>query len=601
MTDMQPRGSSMEAEPQEDLVFQLLDIEAKDEPVDRVGAAADVILRRAGAGNDDAFFAGDDDDDGDCDSDGEYVDMGGDDDDDDDDDDMMGFGDEDDDEPGGRRRGKGRQRKKPRNHCTVHLFGKTKDGRSVYVEVRGFKPFLFVEMPEGSTERECASVARFMEERMKLGRGEVGVTLERRKRLYGWVPSLATADAPAGASTRRFPYALLTFPTSDHKRWASNIMGRGPVMVPGLWGGRTTFDVCEARVEDAHKCCDVAGFSPSTWIALRVGKTFYRPSTDPDRRSHCAMEAFYTIDAIYPCSDQAGVAPLCIASWDIECTSPSGNFPDQTNAEDRVIQIGTVHGIFGSDRPWERIVFCLGPTDPVDGVEIRCFDDEGAMIAAWRDYIVEELDADVLIGYNISRFDRRYLADRMLLFHDPEQKGSFFRWSRLKRHRTLLEQEDVSSDAYGDSENFVMHMHGRIELDLFTHVKREYKLVSYTLNHVSEHFLEDRKNDLPPKMIFKRYSEGPEGRAEVAALLRQGLRPAVAPAVETGRAAQPAGHVPRDLHLRASDPAAWTADPRLQSDRDHGPPGRVRGESHRPAPPSRLPGRHRARANARLV
>jgi DNA polymerase elongation subunit (family B) len=42
---------------------------------------------------------------------------------------------------------------------------------------------------------------------------------------------------------------------------------------------------------------------------------------------------------------------------------------------------------------------------------------------------------------------------------------------------------------------------GRVLMDMFPLIQLEHKLASYTLNHVSEHFLKDRKEDVPPKHI----------------------------------------------------------------------------------------------------
>jgi DNA polymerase delta subunit 1 len=60
-------------------------------------------------------------------------------------------------------------------------------------------------------------------------------------------------------------------------------------------------------------------------------------------------------------------------------------------------------------------------------------------------------------------------------------------------------------------------MKGRYVFDLFQDVKREHKLESYSLNNVSKHFLNDQKNDMPVKEIFRRYRDGdPAELGEVA-------------------------------------------------------------------------------------
>ena len=45
------------------------------------------------------------------------------------------------------------------------------------------------------------------------------------------------------------------------------------------------------------------------------------------------------------------------------------------------------------------------------GSQVISFQDEKEMLQKWRDF-VDEVDPDVIIGYNISNFDLPYLLDR---------------------------------------------------------------------------------------------------------------------------------------------------------------------------------------------
>lgn len=45
------------------------------------------------------------------------------------------------------------------------------------------------------------------------------------------------------------------------------------------------------------------------------------------------------------------------------------------------------------------------------GSQVLAFDDEAKMLQSWRDF-VQEVDPDVVIGYNIANFDFPYLVDR---------------------------------------------------------------------------------------------------------------------------------------------------------------------------------------------
>lgn len=48
-----------------------------------------------------------------------------------------------------------------------------------------------------------------------------------------------------------------------------------------------------------------------------------------------------------------------------------------------------------------------------------------------------------------------------------------------------------SSSAYGTSKSEVLDMHGRLNFDLYTYINREFKLDSYSMDSVAEHFLSE--------------------------------------------------------------------------------------------------------------
>jgi DNA polymerase delta subunit 1 len=65
----------------------------------------------------------------------------------------------------------------------------------------------------------------------------------------------------------------------------------------------------------------------------------------------------------------------------------------------------------GESKPFIRNIFTLNTCSHIVGSQVMSFDDEAEMLQAWRDFI-EEVDPDVVIGYNISNFDFPYLMER---------------------------------------------------------------------------------------------------------------------------------------------------------------------------------------------
>jgi DNA polymerase delta subunit 1 len=204
--------------------------------------------------------------------------------------------------------------------------------------------------------------------------------------------------------------------------------------------------------------------------------------------------------------DRDGIAPLKIMSFDIECYSSTGEFPDPHNKEDVVFQIGMTTRVFGTDL-LERKCLCLKETTAVD---CESFVTEFDLLKRFEKYLVQT-DPDIITGWNIFGFDLEYLQVRSVL------NGLAPTWGRFKNSPIELVTKNLSSNALGSNLLKMVPMRGRYVFDFFQDVKREHKLDSYSLNNVSKHFLKDQKNDMPVKEIFSRYAEGdPVRLGEVA-------------------------------------------------------------------------------------
>lgn len=82
-------------------------------------------------------------------------------------------------------------------------------------------------------------------------------------------------------------------------------------------------------------------------------------------------------------------------------------------------------------------------------------------IQSWSDF-VQEVDPDILTGYNIINFDLPYLLDRAkaLKVHQFPYLG------RVNNLLTKMKTSTFESKAYGKRENKVINIEGRIQFDL---------------------------------------------------------------------------------------------------------------------------------------
>ena len=247
-----------------------------------------------------------------------------------------------------------------------------------------------------------------------------------------------------------------------------------------------------------------------SWVEVPCLKYHVLPHRE--RHSHCQIEAhayYRDIVAHQPDGEWAKMAPLRILSFDIECAGRKGIFPEPHC--DPVIQIANVVTRYGEPKPFVRNVFCLDTCSLIVNTQILEFDAEEKMLMAWRDFL-EEVDPDVIIGYNIANFDFPYLLDRAK--HLKCSRFPFF--TRLKNAMSRAERAMFSSKQMGKRDSKATNTNGRLQLDLLQLIQRDHQLRSYTLNSVCSHFLGEQKEDVHHTIITELYNGTPESRRRLA-------------------------------------------------------------------------------------
>ena len=164
------------------------------------------------------------------------------------------------------------------------------------------------------------------------------------------------------------------------------------------------------------------------WLEVPQGK--YDLRSESGKISNCQIELDCSVSHLIshePDGEWSKIAPLRILSFDIECAGRKGIFPDPDI--DPVIQIasmvtrqGESHDLIfqrcshfsataGENKPFVRNVFTLNTCSNIVGSQVMSFQDESKMLDKWQEYL-EEIDPDIVIGYNTSNFDIPYLMDR---------------------------------------------------------------------------------------------------------------------------------------------------------------------------------------------
>ena len=446
--------------------------------------------------------------------------------------------------------------------CVAQLFGVDADGRSVLLEVQGFEPSFLLELPsyiERYPAKEAIAKAKQMITDCLRGGGSppYRVDVLWAPRLSGYVPPLRAPIAKGDPTVRRFRYARLHFScvaTFQHVQRAAK--------------RKYGVAVCEERVPLTLKLADAVRRSCGVelkacgWVGIRGAPRYGLE----ERPSWCDVELQCDLQQVRSLPDINRLAPLLVASFDIECLSASGAFPDASLREDPVVVIGTTYRRVGELPSREgapniggtvRTSHVLGDCGAVEGLDLlrqhcppthketltenvkdpnnlhnyvekyvlrpsqlanRHMDAERALLDAWSLEIGLHARPDCIMSYNGKSFDFPYLIQRaefdsrcMLLSN----------LSKLRKHPVEAKKKTLSSKAMGDNEVLDVLMPGCMELDMFQFIKnRITTLKSLKLDDVSREILggeEGQKIQLPYSAIGVAFGTHgtPEQRAEV--------------------------------------------------------------------------------------
>ncbi|KAH1255360.1 DNA polymerase delta catalytic subunit [Glycine max] len=372
----------------------------------------------------------------------------------------------------------------------IRIFGVTKEGHSVCCNVHGFEPYFYICCPPGMGPDDISHFHQTLEGRMReanrnsnVGKFVRRIEMVQRRSIMYYQQS----------NSQPFLKIVVALPTMVAS--CRGILDRG-IQLDGL--GMKSFLTYESNVLFALRFmidCNIVG---GNWIEIPAGK--YKKTAKS--LSYCQLE----FDCLYselishaPEGEYSKMAPFRILSFDIECAGRKGHFPEPTH--DPVIQIANLVTLQGEDQPFIRNVMTLKSCSPIVGVDVMPFETEREVLLAWRDFI-REVDPDIIIGYNICKFDLPYLIERALNLKIAE----FPILGRIRNSRVR----------YGTRESKEVAVEGRVQFDLLQVMQRDYKLSSYSLNSVSSHFLSEQKEDVHHSIISDLQNGNAETRRRLA-------------------------------------------------------------------------------------
>jgi DNA polymerase elongation subunit (family B) len=357
----------------------------------------------------------------------------------------------------------------------IRLFGRTNEGKSIFVNVENFTPYFFIEIPTEWDKAKALSLINYIKSKISnpiIIKGFKKFDILEKKKFYGFT------------GYKNFKFIRLEFINMKSFKTFEYWIERNKIMNTYLFKNPTKLKIYESNIEPFIRCMHIKKLNACGWVKID------KYSTYDDDISYCeiAIRTNWTNLNAY---DNSSVQKFVIASYDIECMSESGNFPQASNDNDPIIQIGTVFSYYGESEPFYKNIITLGGCEKIKGledVEIQSYKDEKKVLLAWTK-LIQKYNPDIITGYNINGFDFQYIHGR------AKKLGIVSRFSELSKIKDEIsefKEKKLSSSALGDNLLKYFEMNGRVIIDLMKVLQRDEKLDSFKLDYVASYFIKEK-------------------------------------------------------------------------------------------------------------
>ena len=368
------------------------------------------------------------------------------------------------------------------NDYVIEAYGRTKNDESVYLKILDYTPFFYVEIPREWTISHTDKFIKYVKNKVyyKFKDALIGYDIVKRKKMYGF------------RAGKRYKFLRMVFQNSTSmKKYQYIFYNKHKIL--GLDNKYRMYDVYESNIPPLLRFMHIQDINASGWIELDAKKC---TKLSKECNTDINIEVKWT-DVKSPEDEELNksISKLKICSFDLECTSGDGNFPQPNREADKIIQIGTTFSRNGIEDCYYKHIITLGSCDPIEGADVESYETEQEVLMAWQRLIIKE-DPDIMTGYNIFGFDERYLYERSKLLGISNEFGEL---GRKKDELSKFVEKQLSSSALGDNTLRYYETIGRVQIDLMKVVQRDYKLSSYKLDSVAEYFLTGEINNVIEK------------------------------------------------------------------------------------------------------
>lgn len=378
----------------------------------------------------------------------------------------------------------------------IYIHGLTKSGQRVITKIVDFKPYAYLEL-DSRVDWKSSKVdllRHHLREKLRDNYFEHSEFVALKKNYY---------FQPA-------KFLKVYFRTVEQMRQVEYLIKK-PLDIMGV-GGKLRFTLHEQRAGPVLQLFAMRKIKPSSWIRVEGKSNLSEEDSHPF--SNADIEIIASYKGVHPVDVNDVTNPL-IMSYDIECISAdkTGNtFPNAELPDDQIICICATVGHFQDEEcDWKQYSLVNeseGHACPSlkDGSTVLHFPNEEALLLGWRDLVVK-VNPDIITGYNTLSFDDKYMKKRSERY--PKITSKFLQMGRIIGTPATFEERKWSSSAYGDQKFEYLNIPGRLHIDMFPVISKDYTtLMAYTLDYVAEYFLGDHKIDLPAKEMMQKWYAG---------------------------------------------------------------------------------------------
>jgi len=190
------------------------------------------------------------------------------------------------------------------------VFGVTAEGHSVGLNILNFTPYFYIKVNHRIDKIGVEKFRQFMVSNLpsQLRKSLIGVKLMRKKDFWGFY----NGDV--------FNYIRFTFKSLKGFRAGIRVMSK-PVYIIGMHSRQTRYQLCESNIDPFLRLVHIRDIEPAGWVSVEgfEKNTHILPTK-------CQIDISVDWRKIKR-ADVEKMAPLSIASFDIECVSSHGDFP----------------------------------------------------------------------------------------------------------------------------------------------------------------------------------------------------------------------------------------------------------------------------------